>query len=246
MRENILAIQKLVEWINRNPEKIPSATEAAQNVGYERSYLSKLFKKTTGISYNAYSSITKLGFAAAVLRDTEKTITEIAEMLDYSGPEAFTHAFTKAYGCCPSNFRKNPDSISVPFFRIICNENKGVITMKRIDPASVIGDNFLTLLELHPASIIMYCLLASFAASPTGLLRDYNPKRNTIPCIEIDSSVAKILPLPIDEIFLSIIDLADVDLLTIVRMEKDTISVILNPIPENLVSNGLIDNISAL
>ena len=240
MRENILAIQKLVEWINNNPEKTPSAEEASQNTSYERSYLSKLFKRTTGITYKEYTTIIKMGFAAAELRDTKKTVFEIAEMLDYSGPEAFTHAFTNAFGCSPTDYRKNPGSISVPFFKIISNDNKGVMTMKKIDPANVIGDNFLQLLELHPASIIMYCFLASFAVSPTGMLQNYNPKGNTLPCIEIDSSVAEMLPLP-EEIIQSIIELADVNLLTIVDMENDSFYVVINPIPEKLVSNGTLE-----
>ena len=110
--------------------------------------------------------------------------------------------------------------------------------MTKIDPAKIIGDGFLQLLDLQPASIIMYCVLASFAVSPTGMLQSYNPKGNTLPCIEIDSSVAEMLPLPEEEIFQSIIELADVDLLTIVNMENNSFYVVINPIPEKLVSNG--------
>ena len=112
--------------------------------------------------------------------------------------------------------------------------------MKKIEPANVIGDNFLKLLDLQPTSIILYCFLASFAVSPTGMLRNYNPKGNTLPCIEISSSVAEMLPFSTDEIFLSIIELADVDLLTIVNMENYGFHIVINPIPEKLTSNGLL------
>lgn len=241
MKENMLAIQKIVEWINNDPENIPSAIEAAQSVCYERSYLSRIFKQATGTTYNTYSNTVKIAFAAVQLRNTEMPVSEIAEKLGYSESAAFTHAFTIACGCSPSEYRKNPDSISVPFFKIIPDKNKGVMTMKKIDPANVIGDEFLKLLELQPASIIMYCFLASFAVSPTGMLRDYNPKGDKLPCIEIDSSVAEMLPLSIDEVFQSIIELADVDLLEIVNMENNSIYVIINPIPEKLVSNGTLE-----
>ena len=114
--------------------------------------------------------------------------------------------------------------------------------MTKIDPANVIGDKFLNLLNLQPSSIIMYCLLASFAASPTGMLKDYNPKGNQLPCIEIDSSIAEILPFSVEEIFQSIIELEDVDLLTIVNMKNSSFYVVINPIPDQLVSNGTLDN----
>lgn len=114
--------------------------------------------------------------------------------------------------------------------------------MTKTDPANIIGDGFLQLLNLQPASIIMYCFLASFSVSPTGMLRDYNPKGNQLPCIEIDSTVAKILPLSIDEVFQSIIELADVDLLTIVKMENYSVYVVINPIPDQLVSNGTLES----
>ena len=114
--------------------------------------------------------------------------------------------------------------------------------MKKIDPANVIGDGFLRLLDLQPASIIMYCFLASFAVSPTGMLQNYNPKGNKLPCVAIDSSVAEMLPFSVDEIFQSIIELADVDLLTIVNMENNNFSVVINPIPEKLASNGTLES----
>lgn len=241
MKDNALAIQKIVDWINNHPETMPSEIEASQSVKYEPTYLSKLFKQSTGITYRAYSTIIKMGVAAALLRDTEMPVFEIADKLGYSDAAAFSHAFANACGCSPTDYRKNPDSISVPFYKIISIGNKGVMTMKKIDPANVIGDAFLKLLELQPASIIMYCFLASFAVSPTGMLRNYNPKGNKLPCIEIDSSVAEMLPLSIDEIFQSIIELADVDLLTIVNMENNSFYVVINPIPDKLISNGTIE-----
>lgn len=115
IKENIVAIQKLVEWANENPEKLPSATEASQSIGYERSYLSKLFKRKTGSTYRKYTTILKMGFAALKLRNTEIPVSKIAEELGYSDSVAFTHAFTHACGCSPTAYRKNPDSISIPF-----------------------------------------------------------------------------------------------------------------------------------
>ena len=114
--------------------------------------------------------------------------------------------------------------------------------MKNIEPSNVIGDNFLKLLDLQPASIIMYCFLTSFAVSPTGMLQNYNPKANKLPCIVIDSSVAEMLPFSVDEIFKSIIELADVDLLTIVDMKNNCFYVIVSPIPDKLVSNGTLES----
>ena len=241
MKDNTSAIQKIVDWINNSPETVSSEIAASQDVRYTPTYLSKLFRKTTGITYREYSTIIKNRYAAVMLRDTEMPIFEIADKLGYSDAAAFSHAFTNACGYSPTEYRNNPDSISLPFFKIVPDKNKGVITMKKIDPANVVGDAFLKLLDLQPASIIMYCLLASFAASPTGMLRNYNPKGNVLPCIEIDASVAEMLPLSLEEVFQGIVELADVDLLTIVNMENDSFYVVINEIPEKLVSNGTLE-----
>ena len=113
--------------------------------------------------------------------------------------------------------------------------------MTRVAPENIIGDGFLALLDLQPASIIMYCFLASFSVSPKGMLRTYNPKGGVLPCIELSASVAEMLPLSTEEVFHSILELADVDLLTIVNTENYCFQVVLNPIPEKLVSNGLLE-----
>ena len=53
----------------------------------------------------------KLAFALKEIRDSKKTILDIAFDYGFSSNEAFTRAFKNAYGVTPSEYRKNPKPI---------------------------------------------------------------------------------------------------------------------------------------
>ena len=113
--------------------------------------------------------------------------------------------------------------------------------MKKLDPANVIGENFLKLLELPRVAIIMYCLLVSYAVAPSGMMLNYDPRGNSLPSIVIDRSVLEGNLFTAAEIVPSLVLLEDVGLVTIVKVEDEAFNVVVNPIPEELVSNGTLD-----
>lgn len=71
---------------------------------YNYSYLSALFKQTTGESLSAYHRKKKLETAAALLKENGLGVTQIAELLHYSSPYAFSRAFKAEYGVSPKHF----------------------------------------------------------------------------------------------------------------------------------------------
>jgi two-component system response regulator YesN len=70
-------------------------------------YFCSLFRKKTGLSFNSYVNRTRLDASAYLLEHTDQRIYEIADNTGFRDSVYFTQAFKKAYGCSPSEYRKN-------------------------------------------------------------------------------------------------------------------------------------------
>ncbi len=79
--------------------------ELARYVGLNRSYLSTLFKKYTGLSPIKYLQNFRLTKAAHLLSMTQLSIASIAVSCGYQEPEAFYKVFRQATGLSPSKYR---------------------------------------------------------------------------------------------------------------------------------------------
>ncbi len=82
-----------------------SADSVAQALGRSRRTLHRdLAKNST--TYHSISDQVRFAFAKRLLHDTEMSLTEIAVELGYSELSAFTRAFARSFGTCPSNWRE--------------------------------------------------------------------------------------------------------------------------------------------
>ena len=77
----------------------------AEEAGLSESYLSKLFRRETGMSITEYISGQKLETAANMLRFSDYTPGEIASILGYSSQSYFTERFRRCYGVSPARYR---------------------------------------------------------------------------------------------------------------------------------------------
>ena len=70
------------------------------------SFLSHYFTKNMHMSFSSYVSQAKVTRSKQWLIAGGKTISEIAELLDYSDVQAFSHAFKRVEGMSPTAFRR--------------------------------------------------------------------------------------------------------------------------------------------
>lgn len=80
--------------------------EIAEHVNLSESYLYSVFKKEMGVSPITYLNHYRLSLAADELIKTDKTITEIADMVGIDDSVYFNKIFRKAYQMPPSNYRQ--------------------------------------------------------------------------------------------------------------------------------------------
>ncbi|BDF04650.1 helix-turn-helix transcriptional regulator [[Clostridium] hylemonae] len=83
----------------------------SRRLGYSEFYTTRKFKEILGIQFRDYLRLRKLAFALKEIRDSEKSILDIAFDYGFSSHEAFTRAFKGTYGVTPSEYRKNPKPV---------------------------------------------------------------------------------------------------------------------------------------
>lgn len=105
-------IQKIIaridESIKSKDSDELSLEKTAQNLGYSPFHFSKKFREVSGMAFRDYLRYRRLAFALKEIRDTDRTILDIALEYGFSSHEAFTRAFKEAYCVSPKDYRKNP------------------------------------------------------------------------------------------------------------------------------------------
>lgn len=100
------AVIKITRYINENFEKPLTINEAAERMGMNRSYLSRIFNQSTGYTFKNYLLVIRLKEAKRLLECTDKSIAEIACMCGFSDGNYFSAAFKKAEKIPPLEYRK--------------------------------------------------------------------------------------------------------------------------------------------
>ena len=75
-----------------------------QLMNYNYSYLSNLFKKTTGDTLLSYYHKKRLDVARQLIAEGTMKMTEIAETLNYSSLYSFSRAFKESFGISPRQY----------------------------------------------------------------------------------------------------------------------------------------------
>ena len=82
-----------------------SLDDLARQVGLEKSYLIRLFRKETGTTPQKYLMKLKLDSACYLLRYTDRPVNKIAEQFGFYDEFYFSRTFKKMTGLAPSQYR---------------------------------------------------------------------------------------------------------------------------------------------
>lgn len=98
-------IHDLVYWIESHLEEPLNVKRVASKSGYSQWHLQRLFKDITGDSLAYYIRKKRLQSAASELKQSKRSIAEIAYQYQFDSQQSFTRAFKKMFSTTPSDYR---------------------------------------------------------------------------------------------------------------------------------------------
>ncbi|GAA0309752.1 AraC-like DNA-binding protein [Gracilibacillus halotolerans] len=98
---------RMISLIHKNFDEDLSLDSIAAELHYNPTYLSTLFQKETGYSFSEYLLQYRLKKAKEWLTTTDKSVKEIAELLQYNNSQNFIRSFRKIEGITPGKYRSN-------------------------------------------------------------------------------------------------------------------------------------------
>ncbi len=100
-----IRLRRALEEAERNPEC--SAKELAVLVCLSYARLERLAKAQTGCSLGQHLGQLRMRRALELLRESDKSVKEIASLLGYAQPPNFVRAFKRTFGESPGGLRRH-------------------------------------------------------------------------------------------------------------------------------------------
>lgn len=97
----------IMEFINDNYEKNMGLNDCAGQFHISPNYITRMFKKYTGVSYITYINELKIKKALELLKDTDLSIKEVAQRVGYNNLNYFYKNFNMITGTTPGMFKCN-------------------------------------------------------------------------------------------------------------------------------------------
>lgn len=83
----------------------------AQKLNYHPSYIRRVLKKEMGINFRDYLLHYQMNVAKKQLIETEDSVSDIAQELQYENTENFIRSFKKTVGCTPRQYREHRNTL---------------------------------------------------------------------------------------------------------------------------------------
>lgn len=103
---DIFRLKRIADYVNVNIDKKITLKEIAEKEHISYYYLSHFIKDKTGMSFQEYLNYMRLDRAVNMLRNTDKSITEISNNSGFSNISFFNKIFKENYSCTPTGYRK--------------------------------------------------------------------------------------------------------------------------------------------
>jgi AraC family transcriptional regulator, L-rhamnose operon transcriptional activator RhaR len=96
----------IIDCVEENYMKPITLTRISSKLNYSLPYISKKFKNDMGMSFNEYLQKKRIEQSCRLISNTEKKISEIAELVGYRDVKFFNHVFKKHLKMTPREFKK--------------------------------------------------------------------------------------------------------------------------------------------
>ncbi len=106
-REAQILVRKAMVYIHEHYAESITRNDIAQNISISEDYLTFCFRQEFGKTPVSYLQHYRINQAKILLKDTERSITDIAHDVGFSDPGYFSRVFQHISGMTPNQFRKN-------------------------------------------------------------------------------------------------------------------------------------------
>lgn len=113
MDEQILAVQRMQEYIERHLNEEITMADLARVSLFSPWYSYRLFREHTGLTVAHYIRRFKLSQSALRLKNANERIIDIAFELGFGSVDGYTRAFRREFGCNPVEYARNPRPITL-------------------------------------------------------------------------------------------------------------------------------------
>ena len=114
MKEQILAVQKMQDYIEKNRTEEITLSDLSQTSLFSPWYSYRLFRDYLRLSPAEYVRKYRLTQAAKQLKTGNVKVIDAALNAGFSNPDTFTRAFYREFGINPGDYMKNP--VPITFF----------------------------------------------------------------------------------------------------------------------------------
>jgi two-component system response regulator YesN len=97
-------VSRTIEYLRNNYTRTIGLAEIARRLSLTPNYLSSLFHRKTGMTFQRYLRRLRLEQASALLARQGAQVQEVAREVGYSGSRHFSRLFRQQFGCRPSQY----------------------------------------------------------------------------------------------------------------------------------------------
>ncbi len=100
-------VDQIKQYIENHFTEDISLYSSSENVHLSPSYISRIFKKSTGCNFVEYLTTVRINKAKELLANTNIKVYEVAEMVGYKSTKHFSMVFKGQVGVTPLNYKKS-------------------------------------------------------------------------------------------------------------------------------------------
>jgi AraC family transcriptional regulator len=99
-------VRQITDWITEHVAEDFDLARLAAQVGLSKFHFQRLFKSAVGVSPAQYQLDLRMNEARRLLRETKKSVIDVALEVGYANPSHFAQLFRRESGLSPSDYRR--------------------------------------------------------------------------------------------------------------------------------------------
>lgn len=108
MPDNQDLMHRIFKFAEEHFQDKCTLSDLSSHIGYDYSYLSKLFSDKIGMSFTEYVNMLRIDKACYLLKNTDLPILNISEQCGYGSIRSFNRNFIRRMNVTPREYRKSP------------------------------------------------------------------------------------------------------------------------------------------